>query len=180
MIGKDTILCIATVCFLMGFSWYSYDGYQSVVSLKPFEIAKTEQAADAMYNMIKGVTVETINKTVEITEFSAVIHRNPFSKVQRIVKKILPKLKVTLPKIKKVKPKKEVKPSPLEPEEKYFYRGKVILGGKPAYVVDRQSDKKTYFLKKGDKTRDFIVLDVDEKKMIITDYNEKIQVLKVQ
>jgi hypothetical protein len=86
-------------------------------------------------------------------------------------------IKVELP-----KPKIEIVTAEPEPEpvpmENYFFRGKVILGDKASFAIERESDGKTFFVNQGDKTPDFLVLETSEKQVVITDFNENIRVLK--
>ena len=104
--------------------------------------------------------------------------RNPFEKKPREESKPERKITLKLPEIEL--PEVHVQEPELKvPEETYLYRGIFILAGTQKYVVERESDRKTFFLNRGDKTRDFIVLETSEKEVIISDLDGNIKILKV-
>ncbi|MBU1863280.1 MAG: hypothetical protein KKH94_06440 [Candidatus Omnitrophica bacterium] len=177
MVIRDITLCVCCFLLLMGALFFSSQGYRDVLHSEFSTIVKKEKASSVFEDVLRDVTVETLNQEVPITRFKAVQKRNPFDKVK-------PKPK---PKIEKVNEHVVLslpEPEPVEleipkVEELYIYRGIVVLGGTVSYVVERDRDKKTFFVNKGDKTKDFIVLETNEKQVVITDYDENIKVLKV-
>ena len=71
-------------------------------------------------------------------------------------------------------------PEPLIEEERdtFIFRGIVVLGESKKFVIERERDKKTFFVVKGDKTKYFVVLDADEREVVITDFDENVSILK--
>ena len=176
MIRRDIIICIGSLVFLVGFSLYSYNGYQNVLQTEPLELLKKECMPSVQKDVLSTVSVESLNKEITLSQFSSVRRRNPFERVTEMVRKTMP-VKLTLPKP-TIEPRK-VEPPPEKPEERYIYRGKVVLGDSIKYVIERERDKKTYFVNKDDRTRDFIVLETSDKQVVISDKEDTIKVLKV-
>jgi len=131
---------------------------------------------DEEKDILSDMTIESLSKDVEISQFSSVIKRNPFARFTTMIKKTVP-VRLALPKP-KIEPRR-VEPTPEEPEERYIYRGKVVLGDSIKYVIERESDKKTYFVNNEDKTRDFTVMETSDKQVVISDNEGEIKVLKL-
>ena len=161
---------------MLGFSWYSYHGYQTALQAEPLSVFKKECMPHTEKDIFSEVTIESMNKEISFSEFSSIKRRNPFNRLTTMVKKRVP-LKLALPRP-KIEPKK-VEALPQKPEEQYIYRGKVVLGDSIKYVIERERDKKTYFVNKEDRTRDFTVLETSDKQVVISDKENKIKVLKV-
>ncbi len=111
--------------------------------------------------------------------YAGLVEKNIFLKNRGKEKKVIKKNKVIkIPKIDIPKAPEKKEEKAVEPDEVYYYRGTVIIGGRETYVIDREGDRKTFFVHKGDKLRDFMVLDTDAKKVVISDYKGKIKILK--
>lgn len=171
MIGRDSLLFIGSVIFFAAFSLYSYAGYQQTVVSGPL-VFKQGHDVGPEDTVLNEVTVAKINRELSLSA----IDRNPFEKVRKEQPPKETKPKIVLP-----PPKIELKPvEPIieEPEEVYIYRGKVVLGNSIKYVLERERDGKTFFVFKGFKNTDFLVLDATDKEVVVIDYDEKIRVFK--
>lgn len=178
MVGKDSLVCLGTVIFLGAFSYYSVMGYQGALDMSPYGNDARDENAQRAASVLVASRIESLQKDIPTDGFSAVRERDPFSR--RVKKVITPKprpAKIELPKP-KIEPVKVEPVSEPKRIENYFFRGKVILGDQPSYAIERESDGKTFFVNKGDQTRDFLVIETSEKQVVITDYEQNIRVLK--
>ena len=174
MIKRDIIVCIGSILFLVGFSFYSYHGYQQVVAVEPLEVLKRECPPQTMTDILASMSIESLSQEVDLDNYIPLKKRNPFERVTRMVRATKPTFKLPKPKI---EPQK-VEPEPVKEEERYMYRGKVVLGDNIRFVIERERDRKTYFVNKDEKTRDFTVLDTNDKQVVISDNEGNIIVLK--
>jgi hypothetical protein len=176
--GKDILIFFATLMLLCGFSYYSYNGYEVAQGLSVENIGIDLEKEQTVSPLLRADLIEGMSKDIDTRAFGTLDKRNPFVRYKPVVKQVAQKpiaLELPKPKIVPV----PVEPAPeVIPDEVYFFRGQVSLGQKISYAIERERDKKTFFVNKGDQTRDFIVLDTNEKQVIITDYNENIKVLK--
>lgn len=178
MVGKDSFVCLGTLVFLGAFTYYSFMGYQGALEKSPYGKDARAESAQRAASVLVASRIEALQKDIPAEQFIAVQKRNPFTRRVKKVAAAKPKpAKIELPKP-KIEPVK-VEPVP-EPKriENYFFRGKVILGDQASYAIERESDGKTFFVNKGDQTRDFLVIETSEKQVVITDYEENIRVLK--
>ena len=180
MFSKDAFICLLAILFLAGFSYYSYTGYQNARELSPYAMTKGSDVSAQESVLLDLGKIEALADTAGMDRFAPAAARNPFIRYRKVIKR--PKkrpAKITLPKpkITPVPVEPEPEPEP-EPKEVYQFRGKVILGDSASYAIERESDKKTFFVNEGDKTRDFIVLETSERQVVITDYEENITILK--
>ena len=174
MIKRDIIVCIGSLLFLVGFAFYSYHGYQQVMAVEPLEVLKRECPPHTMSDVLAGMTIESLNQEVDLDQYIPLKKRNPFERVTRMVRRTKPSFKLPKPKI---EPQK-VEPPPVKEEERYMYRGKVVLGDNIRFVIERERDRKTFFVNKDEKTRDFTVLETGDKQVVISDNEGNIKVLK--
>lgn len=179
---KDIVVFLGAVSLLVSSVYISYTCYDTVLSEAPMSFIKKDVSMISVEaDVLRDYTTELLRSDRVLSEFNNVMNRDPFARYQKVVPK--PKeakktIVIDLP-----EPKVEAKapePEPIpEVVETYLYRGTMVLAGKKKYVIERESDRKTYFVNDGDKTKDFIVLETTPKQVVITDYEEKITILKL-
>jgi hypothetical protein len=178
MVAKDALVCLGTVVFLGAFSYYSFLGYQSAEKATLYEGDKAHEARVRARSVLNRSRIEALTKDVAKESFSTAQKRDPFARRLKKVPSVKPQpVKFELPKP-KIEPVK-VEPVP-EPKriENYFFRGKVILGDQASFAIEREGDGKTFFVNKGDQTRDFLVIETSEKQVVITDFDGNVRLLK--
>ena len=175
--NKSILFFVFVLVLFALLSFYSYKDYNATKNKFSTELIDQKENIivnklllnDTMFNIVKNDRVLAL--------YSSLFKRNIFKKAIKKVKTITKPKTIVLPKLEPIK--KDIKPVLVEEvEENFYYRGQVVLAGKVAYVVERESDKKTFFVHKGDKLKDFIVLDTNDKRVVISDYNENIKILK--
>lgn len=175
---QDIIMLLLSMLFCAGVSYYSYDSYAQSLNMVPADGSMTRQAVASDVKRVENVFSDELLLSQGSSAYDLFQARSPFKRKVVKVKKPKPVKKIELPKIKLPKRQFVVEDVPEEPEETYLFRGLVILGGREKYVIERERDKKTYFLNKGDKTNSFIVLETGKKEVVISDYDGNIKVLK--
>ena len=174
MMGKDAVFSAASFLGLVAIAYFSYKGYMIVAQQEPIPVLEKETKVLVAGDPLRAVTMTSLNTKVPLANFQAVEKRNPFEQVKPKVKKKAP---VKVPAVKKIEPPK-IEPIVEEPEERYYYRGLVVMADKTKYVIERERDRKTFFVNAGDRTKDFVVIETSKKEVVIADYDENIKVLK--
>jgi len=177
MTQKDIIITFASLAVLVGLTLYSYTSYQNLLSLEPTDILQRQKEQIVVDSALTDITIDSLNQEIDLLRFKAIERRDPFDRSRPKVKAKPKPVSIKLPKV-DVEPKQS-EPEPQKLEEVYNFRGIVILGGKKTFVIERERDNKTLSVNKGDKTKDFSVLETSEKEVVIADNEDTVKVLKV-
>jgi len=170
---RDALFLIIGLVCISGMSYISFKGQHASAEVCAYTVDLSGVPNNVVYErMMEKYTLEELRDMKK----TMMNRRNPFAEYE--APKPAPKKVFELPKPREKAPEPVPEVVPPKVLESYGYRGTMMIQDKKAYVVERESDNKMFFVNREDKIENFVVLETNDKNVILADSDKNVYVLE--